>query len=163
VNINSYSFPAPKARGNYSTVHDEHVAVLQQLLSRVRGDVGRAKRKIQAYGWARHVSPFWELLWMRPSFYRCFGICLLHLEYLGLAKVLLSDVYLLSLFFNVFLVHQRHLLYTCIKYDLEVELNKRFMSFTPFPGISFPSRLRILRRKENVHRPYTFDTPSSLC
>jgi hypothetical protein len=39
------------------------------------------------HGWGQQVSPFWELLWMHESFYNCFGICLLHIEHLGLLKV----------------------------------------------------------------------------
>jgi hypothetical protein len=88
VEINGHSFPAPSPRGDYASVHDAHVAALKDSRSCIRGVVGRADSKIQAFGWAQHVSPLWELQWMQPSFYQCFGICLLHLKYLGLAKVL---------------------------------------------------------------------------
>jgi hypothetical protein len=46
--------------------------------------VGPADKKIKVHGWAREVSPFWDLVWMHSSFYDCFSICLLHIKHLGL-------------------------------------------------------------------------------
>jgi hypothetical protein len=152
ANINGHSFPAPTPRGDYNSVHDAHVAALHDSRYGVRGVVGRADSKIQAFGWAQHVSPFWELRWMRPSFYRCFAICLLHLEYLGLAKVRKSPA---MLYLNsqplTFFLQQRHLIYTAIKNNLYDELNKRFKSFQRFPGISsFLNCINLLRHSDKV-------------
>ena len=64
-----------------------HVAALQDSNGGVCGKVGLANKKIKVNGWAREVSLFWGLLWMRTLFYNCFSICLLHIEHLGLLKV----------------------------------------------------------------------------
>ena len=77
----------PQRRGNYWSVYDAHVAALKDSNEGVRGKVGPADEKIKVHGWGQQVSPFWELLWMQESFYNCFGICLLHIEHLGLLKV----------------------------------------------------------------------------
>ena len=69
-------------------VQGEHERALRNAASGKRGVVGPAEAKIMYNGWStQHASPFRDLLWMRRSFYQCFGICLLHIEFLGLVKV----------------------------------------------------------------------------
>jgi hypothetical protein len=86
--------PAPHARDTerppqrYPTgVCAAHKKALHDLSS--TGDARtKAKHELKCRGWStKLVSPFWALKWMRPSFFQCFAICLLHLEYLGLIKV----------------------------------------------------------------------------
>ncbi len=65
-----------------------HAQALADAGSGMQGLVGPAQEQISSNGWSTQtVSPFWSLLWMRQSFYKCFGICFLHLELLGLVKV----------------------------------------------------------------------------
>jgi hypothetical protein len=87
---------------NYDGVHVLHQAVLNNTWGYgERGSVGMVTDEIKYQGWSKKsASPFWDLLWMRPSFYQCFGICLLHLELLGLVKVL--SILVLYLFINLF-------------------------------------------------------------
>jgi hypothetical protein len=88
--INSQRVEKPARRGHFGTVTAEHTNTLDESHSGVRGVVGAANQKIKLNSWSQDVSIFWELLWMHPSFYKCFSICFLHLELLGLLKVLLS-------------------------------------------------------------------------
>ena len=77
----------PQQCGNYWSVYSTHVTALKDSNKGVHGKVGPVDKKIKVHGWAREVSLFWDLLWMCESFYDCFGICLLHIEHLGLLKV----------------------------------------------------------------------------
>jgi hypothetical protein len=82
-------------------VAGEHARTLKLSRSKLRGKIGQANRAIRSNGWSQNISVFWELLWMRPTFYKCFGICFLHLELLGLLKVDLPFILLsLTYFFN---------------------------------------------------------------
>jgi hypothetical protein len=87
--INDEHLEQPPQRGNYYMVCEQHKKALADTTSAlgVHGAIGRARDKIKANSWGQESSPFWELLWMRASFYDCFTICLLHLEHLGLLKV----------------------------------------------------------------------------
>jgi hypothetical protein len=70
---------APLRDGYFN--HTEHKRLVDQLPSR------QAKEELQALGLAHRYSPFWALKWVRKDFYMCFGICDLHLHFLGLMKV----------------------------------------------------------------------------
>lgn len=85
------SLNAPAKWGNFETVYDKHEEVLS--MASIDGSKTKGKEKLKACGWAKRLSPFWQLDWMQNSFYQCFGICLLHIEYLGLVKVPLPSLY----------------------------------------------------------------------
>jgi hypothetical protein len=87
VNVGGVTVNQPQHRGDFWSVYSQHVAAIRDVASGEHGVVGAARRTIKYNGWSARSSPFWELLWMRASFYSCFGICLLHLEHLGLLKV----------------------------------------------------------------------------
>jgi hypothetical protein len=53
----------------------------------VEGKITAAKETLKENGWGKHLSPTWELEWVRVNFYKCFGVCSLHLLSLGIAKV----------------------------------------------------------------------------
>lgn len=74
----------------------EHKQALQDLM--VHGKKKAAKDTLKANGWGKHLSPIWELEWVRINFYKCFGICSLHLVLLGIGKVHLFYFALFALY-----------------------------------------------------------------
>jgi hypothetical protein len=73
---------------NPDRFHDRHNDAIRKARSGEQVTVGEGKEELMYYGWSTKApSPFWKLLWMRRSFFLCFGICLLHLELLGNIKV----------------------------------------------------------------------------
>jgi hypothetical protein len=69
-------------------VYHRHVQLLEQHRNGGKlGTKAAAKESLTAHGWSKKLSPLWELLWMRTSFYSCFAICVLHNQFLGLVKV----------------------------------------------------------------------------
>lgn len=102
---------------NPDSYHDRHTEAIRKATSGRLGTVGEGKDDLKYNGWSTKApSPFWDLLWMRQSFFLCFGICLLHLELLGNVK--------------------RHLRYMCVKNDISAELNQRIKRYSLFPSKS---------------------------
>ena len=69
-------------------MQDYHKHLVDEL--NVDGRKTWAAQKLTENGLGHTYSPFWQLKWVREHFYQCFGICILHLEYLGLVKVHVS-------------------------------------------------------------------------
>jgi len=126
AHVNGKVCHQPAERENFG-VFEAHAQLVREAAHGERGEKGPAKKGLKIRGWSPKVSPFWDLVWMRSSFYQCFAICLLHNIFLGLAK--------------------RQLQYTCIKNDIEEELNVAWKNFDTFPGKqSFSSRFQLVRR-----------------
>jgi len=86
-NFKTTWFPSGKEPSlrNPDTAYIEHKQTLDDLT--IHGKKKDAKAKLKANGWCKHLSPIWQLQWVRFNFYKCFGICTLHLLLLGISKV----------------------------------------------------------------------------
>lgn len=170
IKVDGQPLPSPQPRGAYNP--NLHAEKVEQSCTEKRGhtrntskkgDKGKARMFLKELGWSKkEVSPFWELLWMRHSFYQCFGICLLHIELLGLVKVHSTCVskgeHILTLNFVAHLNGaQRHLQFTCNKNNIKKELNKRFRALPPFPGKQgFSTQVKLVKNKPSkvLHKPF---------
>ncbi|ELR15290.1 uncharacterized protein ACA1_220490 [Acanthamoeba castellanii str. Neff] len=115
---------------NPDSYHNRHTEAIRKATSGRLGTVGEGKDDLKYNGWSTKApSPFWDLLWMRQSFFLCFGICLLHLELLGNVK--------------------RHLRYMCVKNDISAELNQRIKRYSLFPSkSSFTTRFDFTKKNK---------------
>jgi hypothetical protein len=93
VVVNGSTIEEPPLRGGFGDVCRGHNKALRDIQE--RNEIGKAKEVLKRNGWAKHASPFWQLKWMQEDFYKCFGLDLLHVEYLGLARV--SSFYLFDI------------------------------------------------------------------